>query len=292
MVTEVDRACEELIVEGIRAARPDDGSSARRAPSVAGTSGLRWVVDPLDGTTNYIYGHPGFAVSIAIARGDETLVGVVQDTIHDELFTAVRGAGAMRNGEPVRPTATTELGSALVATGFGYDARQREAQARALAERDRADPGRAPDGRRRRRPLLGRLRPRRRLLRARAQQLGSRRRRPDRRGGRSTRGAIGGGAAVAGSVLAATPALFEPLQAVLVEAGRRERRLSASGGAASRPSASPRPRAAAVSVGLLPTRTPFASRASFFAWAVPEEPEMIAPAWPICLPGGAVKPAM
>ena len=218
MVTEVDRACEELIVDGIRAARPDDGILGEEGTSIAGTSGLRWVVDPLDGTTNYIYGHPGFAVSIAVERDREVLVGVVEDTVHGEVFTAVRGVGAKCNGEPVGPTGNTELGSALVATGIGYAAGQRRDQAQALTG------------------VIGRVRDVRRMGAA-AVDLCSVAcgrvdayferglspwdlaagaliaAKPEPRSGQSRM------AAVPGSVIAATPALLEPLRALLAEAG-------------------------------------------------------------------------
>jgi len=100
---------------------------------------VRWIIDPIDGTTNYVYGHPGFAVSIAADWTDpatgrpEPLVGVVADPLHAEVFTAVAGGGAFRNGEPIRCSATTELRQALVATGFSYEADRRARQAGVLA---------------------------------------------------------------------------------------------------------------------------------------------------------------
>lgn len=133
MVTEVDAASERLIVDGIRAVRPDDAILGEEGADVAGTSGYRWVVDPIDGTTNFLYGHPGFAVSIACELDGEAVVGVVNDPLHRELFTAIRGGGATRNGEPIRCSQETDLAQALVATGFGYDADQRRAQGATLA---------------------------------------------------------------------------------------------------------------------------------------------------------------
>ena len=134
VVTAADRAVERLVVEGIRAARPDDALLGEEGASTPGTSGLRWVVDPIDGTVNYLYGLPQWAVSIAVEDGSrQALVGVVHDPSKGELFTAVRGQGSRLGGEPLQCTAVTDLGQALVGTGFGYDARRRAAQARHLA---------------------------------------------------------------------------------------------------------------------------------------------------------------
>ncbi len=86
MVTAVDREVETLLVDGIRAARPDDGILGEEGADVEGTSGYRWVVDPIDGTTNYLYGHPGFAVSIACERDGKAIVGVVQRSASPRCF--------------------------------------------------------------------------------------------------------------------------------------------------------------------------------------------------------------
>ncbi|MQA73105.1 MAG: inositol monophosphatase [Solirubrobacterales bacterium] len=134
MVSEVDHASERLIVDGIRRARPDDGILSEEGASAEGSTGLRWVIDPLDGTTDFLYGHPGFAVSIAVEREGRTVVGVVHDPVHEEVFTAIRGGGAARNGASIAPSGATELASALVATGFAYEPERRRAQARALTE--------------------------------------------------------------------------------------------------------------------------------------------------------------
>ena len=135
VVTAADRAVERLLVDGIRAARPDDGLLGEEGAGRPGTSGLRWVVDPIDGTVNYLYGLPQWAVSIGIERGQrQTLVGVVLDPSKDELFTAVRGRGAHLDGAPLRCNAVDDLAQALVATGFGYDARRRAVQAALLPD--------------------------------------------------------------------------------------------------------------------------------------------------------------
>jgi myo-inositol-1(or 4)-monophosphatase len=138
MVTEMDRASEALIVAALLDARPDDGIVAEEGSARAGSSGLRWVIDPLDGTTNYLYGHPGWAVSIAaelVAAGSRQVVaGVVLDAVHDELFSAALGRGARRNGEPIRCSDQSDLSSALIATGFGYDPERRQVQAEVLVK--------------------------------------------------------------------------------------------------------------------------------------------------------------
>jgi myo-inositol-1(or 4)-monophosphatase len=132
VVTAADRASEALLVEGIRAARPGDGVLGEEGASTDGTTGVRWVVDPVDGTVNYLYGLPQWAVSIGVEVDGTTEVGVVYDPSKDELFTAVRGGGAQLDGRPLRCNAVSELSQTLVATGFGYDARRRAKQAALL----------------------------------------------------------------------------------------------------------------------------------------------------------------
>ncbi|MBK5305739.1 MAG: inositol monophosphatase [Frankiaceae bacterium] len=129
VVTAADKAVERLLVDGIRAARPDDGLLGEEGTSDEGTTGLRWVVDPIDGTVNYLYGIPQWAVSIGIEDAEGTVVGVVYDPSKDELWQAVRGSGSTLNGASLRCSTVTSLGQALVATGFGYDERRRAAQA-------------------------------------------------------------------------------------------------------------------------------------------------------------------
>lgn len=134
MVTEMDRAAEARIVEGLLGARPDDGMVGEEGTDRPGTSGVRWIVDPLDGTTNYLYALPGFAVSIAAEVDGRIVAGVVLDVVRDELFSATVGGGATRDGAPIAPSACTELPLALVATGFAYDAARRARQAAVLVE--------------------------------------------------------------------------------------------------------------------------------------------------------------
>ena len=133
MVTEVDTASERLIVERVLSARPDDGVVAEEGSRREGSSGVRWLIDPVDGTTNFLYGFPAYAVSIAAEAAGETLAGVVYNPATRELFAAAKGHGATLNGSRIRVSAETELAKALVATGFGYDPTVRARQGATLA---------------------------------------------------------------------------------------------------------------------------------------------------------------
>jgi myo-inositol-1(or 4)-monophosphatase len=130
MVSEMDRASEQLIVTELLAARPEDGILAEEGSARPGTSGLRWVIDPLDGTTNFVYGFPAYAVAIAAEEGGELVAATVTDVGHDEQFTAVRGGGARRDGVPIAVSGLTSLATALVGTGFSYlpEVRRRQAE--------------------------------------------------------------------------------------------------------------------------------------------------------------------
>jgi myo-inositol-1(or 4)-monophosphatase len=121
LVTDVDHATDALIAERLRAARPGDGVLSEELGDRPGRSGFTWVIDPLDGTTNYAHGFPHFAVSIGIERAGARIAGVVYDPLRDELFAAERGAGAQLNGEKVRVSTTGDLRSSLLGTGFAYD---------------------------------------------------------------------------------------------------------------------------------------------------------------------------
>jgi myo-inositol-1(or 4)-monophosphatase len=138
MVTEYDRLSERLIVERLRTARPNDGIVGEEGSSTTGTSGIEWLVDPIDGTTNFLYALPGYAVSIGARDAEGGLVGVVAIPSSAELFAARRSGGATCNGEPIRCSGGTDLSRALVATGFSYDpARRRHQGARVAAMLDR-----------------------------------------------------------------------------------------------------------------------------------------------------------
>jgi myo-inositol-1(or 4)-monophosphatase len=132
VVTAADTAAERLIADGLRAARPGDGLLGEEGSDDVGSTGVRWVVDPVDGTVNFLYGLPQWAVSIGVEVDGATSVGVVHDPAKDELFTAVKGRGAFLNGRRLRCTDVTDLTQTLLATGFGYDARRRAAQAALL----------------------------------------------------------------------------------------------------------------------------------------------------------------
>jgi myo-inositol-1(or 4)-monophosphatase len=154
MVTEMDLASESLITASLHRQRPGDAIVGEEGARREGTTAVRWVVDPLDGTTNYLYGWPAFAVSIAAEVDDLVAVGVVHDPSHGETFAALRGRGAWlssaregraapTDGEEV-PTslgagttrlqvgAAPALGDALIGTGFNYDANLRSHQAEVL----------------------------------------------------------------------------------------------------------------------------------------------------------------
>ncbi len=122
IVTDVDEASERLIRERILSAFPMHTILGEEGGSVAGTSSrYRWIVDPLDGTTNYAHGFPFYCVSIGLEADGVMEVGAVYDPSRDELFFARRGRGATLNGEPMQVSTNDELGSSLLATGFPYD---------------------------------------------------------------------------------------------------------------------------------------------------------------------------
>jgi myo-inositol-1(or 4)-monophosphatase len=129
MVSAADRDAEALIRRGLREAHPDDGLLGEEGSHRESDSGRQWIVDPLDGTTNFLYGIPQWAVSIAL-QGE---LGVIFDPVRDELFVASRGAGATLNGAPLRMPAPPPLSTALVATGFGYAPERRDRQGAVIA---------------------------------------------------------------------------------------------------------------------------------------------------------------
>jgi myo-inositol-1(or 4)-monophosphatase len=121
LVTEVDIAAEKLIVSRIRKAFPTHLILAEENHSQVSGSGFKWIIDPLDGTTNYAHGYPVFSVSIGLEVAGELEWGAVFDPTRNELFTASRGAGAFCNDAPVRVSKTESLVASLLATGFPYD---------------------------------------------------------------------------------------------------------------------------------------------------------------------------
>jgi myo-inositol-1(or 4)-monophosphatase len=133
MVTEFDRAAEHQIVDRLRRERPHDGIVGEEGSDTTGTSGIHWLIDPIDGTTNFLYDLPGWAVSVAALDADGALAGAVYVPALDELFTAARGGGARLNGRSIHCGAVTHPATALVATGFGYVAETRARQGARVA---------------------------------------------------------------------------------------------------------------------------------------------------------------
>jgi myo-inositol-1(or 4)-monophosphatase len=143
VVTAMDTASEALLRARLAAARPDDGLHGEEQGRQPGTSGVTWVIDPIDGTVNYLYGIPAYAVCVAAVVGDTTrpgawdpVVGVVHNPASGQTWTAAAGHGASLDGELLvaRATPPSELAGALVGTGFGYLAARRARQSQVLAE--------------------------------------------------------------------------------------------------------------------------------------------------------------
>lgn len=127
LVTEVDHACEALIIAALSRERPGDAILAEEGGG-EDTEGApwRWIIDPLDGTMNYAHGYPRFCVSIGVEQAGVPTVGVVHDPLLDETFTATRGGGARLNGRTIRVSEESRIGQALLATGFAYDVHRSE----------------------------------------------------------------------------------------------------------------------------------------------------------------------
>jgi myo-inositol-1(or 4)-monophosphatase len=121
LVTEIDHQAQDLIASTLRGAFPTYGLVGEEGNEPGLSDGPRWIVDPLDGTVNYVRGYPFFAVSIALERDGELGVGVVYNPILDELFTAERGKGASLNGSPIQVSSTTRLEESVLASGFPYE---------------------------------------------------------------------------------------------------------------------------------------------------------------------------
>lgn len=137
LVTEADLASEALIIERIKSYYPKHAILAEEsgeAVVIGGDTSWKWVIDPLDGTTNYAHGYPCFCVTIALEHKGEVVLGVTYDPTRNELFAAESRLGATLNGKPIRVSATEKLGDSLIVTGFPYDFKQRENFARHLTE--------------------------------------------------------------------------------------------------------------------------------------------------------------
>jgi myo-inositol-1(or 4)-monophosphatase len=128
IVTQMDKKAETFIVQSILAARPDDGMIGEEGADIEGTSGITWVIDPLDGTVNYFYGLPGWNVSIAAKDKDGSIVGVVTAPTINSTWWATRGGGAFYNGHQIHCNDPIALDRSLIATGFQYDVSHRITQ--------------------------------------------------------------------------------------------------------------------------------------------------------------------
>jgi myo-inositol-1(or 4)-monophosphatase len=132
VVTQTDVRAEELIRRELLAATPDAGILGEEGGSTAPGAPLQWVIDPLDGTVNFLYGVPLFAISIAASLDGEVVAGAVLDVLRDELFSAHTGSGARRDGMTIAVSGCTSLPEALVVTGFSYHAGRRAIQGEAV----------------------------------------------------------------------------------------------------------------------------------------------------------------
>lgn len=134
LVTDMDVACEAAIVEFLTSQRPHDALMGEEGTGRDGTSGVRWIIDPIDGTVNFVYGHVGFGVSVAAEANGQIVAGAVVDPVLGETFTAHRDGGARLNGHPINVRPDGDAAMALVATGFSYAHERRPRQAEVLGE--------------------------------------------------------------------------------------------------------------------------------------------------------------
>ncbi|CAN5761326.1 inositol monophosphatase family protein [soil metagenome] len=137
LVTEADLASEALIIERVKSHYPRHSILAEESGEaivIGGDGEYKWIIDPLDGTTNYAHGYPCFCVTIALEHNGDIVIGVTYDPTRDELFAAEKGNGATLNGKPISVSPTDDLGNALLVTGFPYDIKHREKFARNLTE--------------------------------------------------------------------------------------------------------------------------------------------------------------
>ena len=123
LVTELDRASEALIIDILKSGFPESGILTEEREEIVASNDYRWIVDPLDGTTNYAHSYPVFCVSIALEKKGEVILGVVYDPTSEELFVAEKGRGATLNGEEILVSKTSDLSRSLLSTGFPYDIR-------------------------------------------------------------------------------------------------------------------------------------------------------------------------
>ena len=124
LVTEADKMSEDLIIAAISQKFPDHGILSEESPVITGVGKLRWIIDPLDGTTNYAHGYPVFCVSIALENEGTIVLGVIYDPMREEMFVAVRGGGLYLNEKKLRVSDVSDLSRSLLVTGFPYDIRE------------------------------------------------------------------------------------------------------------------------------------------------------------------------
>ena len=134
IATQMDRASEKFIVDSLLASRPHDGIIGEEGSSRHSASGLTWVIDPVDGTVNYLYGIPGWNVSIAVKDESGVIAGVVHSPTINSTFTAIRGEGAYLNSRRIQCNDRVSLDLALIGTGFAYDIHRRVEQGRIVAQ--------------------------------------------------------------------------------------------------------------------------------------------------------------
>jgi len=123
LVTEMDKHAEKIVVDTLLASFPGHGILAEESARIESGSAYQWIIDPLDGTTNYAHRYPVFCVSIGLTQAGAVIAGVVYDPVRDELFSAEKGKGARMNGKPIMVSGCTLLDKSLLATGFPYDVR-------------------------------------------------------------------------------------------------------------------------------------------------------------------------
>lgn len=132
-VTEVDKAAEQHIVSRISHEFPDDSILGEEGTDHTGAGGRRWIVDPIDETVNFLYGVPAYAVSIAVAQGNELIAGAVVNVATGQVYSASKGGGAYRDGQRIHASRAHDIARSLVATGFSYESAAREEQGKIIA---------------------------------------------------------------------------------------------------------------------------------------------------------------
>lgn len=124
IVTEADKMSENVIIKAIRRIFPAHGILSEESPAITGSGKFRWIIDPLDGTTNYAHGYPVFCVSIALEKEGKIILGVIYDPMREDMFVAAQGKGAYLNNKKLVVSKTHDLSKSLLATGFPYDIRE------------------------------------------------------------------------------------------------------------------------------------------------------------------------